>query len=262
MLSTFRFNARAAARVFVTLMERLGHSQFYVQGGDWGSYISSLMARYYPTKVKGLHVNMYFFLPQTWEFLKGVAITLFPSLISKDEYEIAFPLKRKFKMLLEESAYFHMQGTKPDTLGCGMSDSPAGMAAFLLEKFPICTDRKFLDLEDGGLTKKFTLNELLTNVMMYWINNNFAAAARFYKENVREVFRNLHEKMPVIVPSAVALFPHEVLMFPKTMMSQQMKNIVSYTIMPQGGHFAALEEPQLFSDDLWKFVSLVEGKFH
>ncbi|GFT92690.1 epoxide hydrolase 1 [Nephila pilipes] len=252
------FHARAAARVFLTLMERIGHPKFYVQGGDWGSYIASLMARYYSPRVRGLHVNMYFFMPRPWELLKGIAIALFPFLVPPEEYRSFFPLKKKLKDLLEESAYFHIQATKPDTLGCGMSDSPAGMAAYLLEKFPVATNPEFVHREDGGLTQKFSLDELLTNVMLYWVNNNFTAAARFYKENVRDIMKGLHEKTPVTVPSAVALFPNEVLMRPKTMMSQQMKNLVSYTIMPRGGHFAALEEPQLLADDMWKFVDTVE----
>ncbi|PRD33864.1 UNVERIFIED_CONTAM: Epoxide hydrolase 1 [Trichonephila clavipes] len=239
------FHARAAARVFVTLMERIGHPKFYVQGGDWGSYIASLMARYYSPRVQGLHVNMYFFKPRPWELLKGIAISLFPSLVRPEEYKSFFPIKKKIKGLLEESGYFHIQTTKPDTLGCGMSDSPAGMAAYLLEKFPVATNPEFVHREDGGLTEKFTLDELLTNVMLYWVNNNFSAAAR----------------VSVTVPSAVALFPNEVLMRPKTLMSQQMPNMVSYTIMPRGGHFAALEEPLLLADDLWKFVDIVEKKY-
>ncbi|GFQ89859.1 epoxide hydrolase 1 [Trichonephila clavata] len=255
------FHARAAARLFVTLMERIGHPKFYVQGGDWGSYIASLMARYYSPRVRGLHVNMYFFMPRPWELLKGIAISLFPSLVRPEEYRSFFPIKKKIKNLLEESGYFHIQSSKPDTLGCGMSDSPAGMAAYLLEKFPVATNPEFVRREDGGLTEKFTLDELLTNVMLYWVNNNFTAAARFYKENIKDVLKGLHEKISVTVPSAVALFPNEVLMRPKTLMSQQMPNMVSYTIMPRGGHFAALEEPLLLADDLWKFVDIVEKKY-
>ncbi|GBM33843.1 Epoxide hydrolase 1, partial [Araneus ventricosus] len=110
------FNARAAARVFLTLMDRLGHKTFYVQGGDWGSYISSLMARYYPPRIRGLHVNMYFFMLRPWELFKGILIALFPFLVRKEEYRMAFPLKKKIAMILQESGYFHMQATKPDTL--------------------------------------------------------------------------------------------------------------------------------------------------
>lgn len=78
--------------------------------------------------------------------------------------------------------------------GCGMADSPAGMAAYLLEKFSAGTNGEYLMSEDGKLTEKFSVDELLTNVMVYWVNNNFTAAARFYKENVRDVFALRHER--------------------------------------------------------------------
>ncbi|KFM82607.1 Epoxide hydrolase 1, partial [Stegodyphus mimosarum] len=236
------FNSRAAARVFLTLMERLGHRKFYVQGGDWGSYIASLMARYYQPRILGLHVNCYFFFPRSWDSIKMMLISIFPFLVSAAEYKTIFPLRKKLKVLYEETGYFHMHSTKPNTLGCAMSDSPAGMAAYLLEKFPVCANPEYLKLPDGGLTKNFTMDELLTNVMMYWVNNNFTAGARFYKANFKDIRSRIHERVPVTVPSGVALFPFEPLMYPKTLMSQQMKNIVSYTIMPKGGHFAALEE--------------------
>ncbi|XP_054707166.1 epoxide hydrolase 1-like [Uloborus diversus] len=252
-------NGRAVARMFVTLMERLGHNKFYVQGGDWGSYISTLIARYYAPRVKGLHVNMFFVNPRTlWERVKVFLVAMFPFLVPEAEYKMFFPLKKRVKELLEESAYFHMNSTKPDTVGCGMADSPAGMAGYLLEKIPVCTNPEYLNLPDGGITKKFTLDQLLTNVMVYWVNNNATAAARFYKENMNDVMRGKHERYPVTVPSAVAVFPYEVLMMPRLLMTQQFQNMISYNLMPKGGHFAAWEEPELLSNDVYQFVSKAE----
>lgn len=250
--------ARAAARMFLTLMERIGHRRFYVQGGDWGSLIVQLMARYYSPRILGLHMNMYIGSLRLWEAIKFLLISIFPFLVSKAEYNAIFPLKKFLKMIYVEGGYFHLQSTKPDTLGCGMADSPAGMAAYLMEKFAYATNPEHVKLEDGGLTEKFTMDELLTNVMMYWINNNFTAAVRFYKENLSDVTNRAHEKVTVKVPTGIAVFPNEVLMLPKTCMSQQVPNIVSYNIMPRGGHFAALEEPQLLADDVWQFVKKVE----
>ncbi|XP_042908833.1 epoxide hydrolase 1 [Parasteatoda tepidariorum] len=251
-------NARAAARIFISLMERIGYSKFYVQGGDWGSCIASLMARYYPERIIGLHVNMYLFNMLSLEKLNFVLLFVFPFLMSREEYKLLFPLKKTLRFFLGETGYFHMNATKPDTLGCGMSDSPIGAAAYLLEKFSVATNAENLDLPDGGLTQKFSLDELLTLVMIYWVNNNFTSAARFYKENVPEMFKVIHEKVPVTVPSAVAHFPNEGLMLPKLLMSQQMKNLLFYTHMPKGGHFAAMEEPEIFAKDVWRFVEAVE----
>ncbi|KAG8200248.1 hypothetical protein JTE90_021903 [Oedothorax gibbosus] len=255
------FNGRACARVFLTLMERIGHPKFFVQGGDWGSFIANLMARYYSPRILGLHLNMFFFSLSSWDLVKYLVINFFPFLVRPEEYNIAFPMKKKIAMLMQESGYFHMQTTKPDTLGCAMSDSPAGTAAYLLEKFAAGTNPEGLKKEDGGLTEKFSHDELLTNVMMYWLNNNFTAAARFYKENIRDILSKRHERTPITVPSAVALFPHEVLLYPKMLLSGQMKNLVSYNIMPRGGHFAALEEPELLADDIWNFVEIVKEKY-
>jgi len=251
------FNIRAAARIFLTLMDRIGHRKFYVQGGDWGSAISTSMARCYPERILGLHVNMIFGGMSTWEKVKYVTISFFPFLVSKPEYKAAFPIKRILKLIYTEGGYFHLQTTKPDTIGCATCDSPAGMAAYLLEKFSYWVNPEYLNLEDGGLTEKFSMDELLTNVMMYWVNNNFTAAARFYKENLSSVVNR--EKAPIAVPTGVAVFPNELTGLPKTCLSQQVKNLVSYNFMPRGGHFAAFEEPELLADDIWKFVSLTKN---
>ena len=100
------------------------------------------------------------------------------------EYAKLFPLKEKFGFLLRETGYMHIQATKPDTVAAGLVDSPVGLAAYILEKFSTWTNRANTDKENGGLTEKFTLDELLTNVMIYWTSGNIAASQRFYKENV------------------------------------------------------------------------------
>ncbi|GIY15768.1 epoxide hydrolase 1 [Caerostris darwini] len=204
------FDARSAARLFVILMERLGHDRFYVQGGDWGSLVSTLLGKYYPNKVIGVHVNMFFASLKGWNLLKGIAIAYFPSLIPAAEYKAFYPFMKKVKLLLEESGYFHIQSTKPDTVGCALADSPVGLAAYILEKFSTWTDPEGRSSPDGNLTKKFTLDELLTNVMIYWVNNNITSSVRFYKENIG---KREHEKMPIAVPCGVALFPMNFLCF-------------------------------------------------
>ncbi|GIY55377.1 epoxide hydrolase 1 [Caerostris extrusa] len=198
---------------------------------------------------------MFFASLKGWNLLKGIAIAYFPSLIPAAEYKAFYPFMKKVKLLLEESGYFHIQSTKPDTVGCALADSPVGLAAYILEKFSTWTDPEGRSSPDGNLTKKFTLDELLTNVMIYWVNNNITSSVRFYKENIG---KREHEKMPIAVPCGVALFPNELLMLPRTLLSRNATQLVSYTVMPSGGHFAAFEEPQLLVDDVWKFVSLVE----
>ncbi|GFY53629.1 epoxide hydrolase 1 [Trichonephila inaurata madagascariensis] len=177
------FDARAASRLFLTLMERLGHDHFYVQGGDWGSLIVTILGKYYPSRIIGVHVNMYSSGPKSWDIFKAVAIAYFPSLVSPAEYKGLFPFWERFKTILQESGYFHIQATKPDTIGSGLADSPVGLAAYILEKFSTWTNLKNRLSENGNLTENFTLDELLTNVMIYWVNNNITSSVRFYKEN-------------------------------------------------------------------------------
>ncbi|KAF8765090.1 Epoxide hydrolase 1 like protein [Argiope bruennichi] len=248
------FNARATARIFVTLMERLGHKRFYIQGGDWGSFVSQQLGKFYPERIIGVHLNMFSNRPKTWDFLKAVVIAYFPSLISKEEYKVFYPFKEKMKFLLQETGYFHIQSTKPDTVGCAMADSPVGLAAYILEKFSTWTDKENRSSSEGNLTKKFTLDELLTNIMIYWVNNNFTASARYYKENIGD---RDHEKIPLTIPCGIALFPNEIVGMPRCLTTQSVTQLMSYTVMPRGGHFAAFEEPQLLAEDIWKFVAIV-----
>ncbi|XP_025782066.1 epoxide hydrolase 1 [Puma concolor] len=145
-------NSVATARIFYKLMLRLGFREFYIQGGDWGALICTHMAQMVPSHVKGLHLNMAF-------ILNGRILTLFlvrhcPRLFgfTQRDMELMLPFKEKiFYRPLRESGYMHIQSTKPDTVGCALNDSPAGLAAYILEKFSTWTDSEFQELEDGGL---------------------------------------------------------------------------------------------------------------
>jgi len=179
--------------------------------------------------------------------------------VTPEQYSAIFPIKKHIGTLLQESGYFHIQSTKPDTVGCGTADSPVGLAAYILEKFSSWTNLENRELPDGGLTRKFTLDELLTNVMIYWVNNNIKSSTRFYKEFIRGEKVRAYDSKQITVPCGVAVFPHDVMRPCKWIISKKLvKNLVSYTWMPQGGHFAAMEEPQLMADDVWNFVNQVE----
>lgn len=101
------------------------------------------------------------------------------------QWEKTFPFGEKFKYMLRETGYMHIQATKPDTVAAGLVDSPIGMAAYLLEKFSAWTHSDYMQRSDGGLVNKFTMDELLTNVMIYWTSGNIAASQRFYLENMQ-----------------------------------------------------------------------------
>ncbi|XP_076621441.1 juvenile hormone epoxide hydrolase 1-like [Colletes latitarsis] len=247
------------AVIFKNLMQRLGFEKFYVQGGDWGSIIASNMAALYPEKVIGLHSNMCSSLPPSNWFLYLVGSYL-PSLVNVNEhYSKFYPISDILLRLVEESGYFHIQATKPDTLGAAVSSSPDGLAAYILEKFSTWTNVAYRDRDDGGLLEKFTLDELLDNVMVYWVTNSITTSVRLYAENFNTAYRALEiEKLPIQVPTACANFPHELIIQPKFVLKERYPNIIQYNYIARGGHFAAFEEPRLLSDDVFSFVKQTE----
>ncbi|XP_068397850.1 epoxide hydrolase 1 isoform X1 [Eschrichtius robustus] len=251
------FNSVATARIFHKLMLRLGFQQFYVQGGDWGALICTNMAQLVPSHVKGLHLNMAFILRNFytltlllgWRFGRLFGYT-------KRDMELMSPLKKIFFNLVRETGYMHIQSTKPDTVGCALNDSPVGLAAYILEKFSTWTNPEFRDLEDGGLERKFSLDDLLTGTMLYWTTGTITSSQRFYKENLR--LDNTHEGIKVHVPTGFAAFPCELVHVPEKWVKSKYPKLISYSYMPRGGHFAAFEEPELLAQDIRKFVGLLE----
>ncbi|XP_070697609.1 epoxide hydrolase 1 [Pempheris klunzingeri] len=256
------FDSLAAARVFLTLMERLGFSQFYLQGGDWGSLITTNMAQMKPQCVKGLHLNM-FTMRKGFKLMLSLMIGPYlPFLVgfTKEDVRRLFPFFEKNVWdILRETGYFHIQATKPDTAGCGVNDSPVGLAAYILEKFSTWTDRRNRELMDGGLDRKFSLDDLLTNVMIYWTTGSIVSSMRFYKENLKsDPDKRVDAKTGIFVPTGLAAFPGELMHCPESWAQIRYRNIYSYTFMPRGGHFAAFEEPELLANDLVQFVKKVE----
>ncbi|XP_062858094.1 epoxide hydrolase 1 [Trichomycterus rosablanca] len=258
------FDSVCAARVFHKLMKRLGFSQFYAQGGDWGWLISTNMAQLEPKIVKGLHVNFApLDKPNLTVTLSMLLGRYFPNLFGFTEHDVKqlFPCMQKLVVNgLKETGYMHIQATKPDTAGRGLNDSPVGLAAYILEKFSTWTDPEFTKLEDGGLERKFSLDDLLTNVMIYWTSGSIISSMRFYKENFGQGLNQPHSKIPVVVPAALAIFPNEVMHTPELWAKQKYRDLVSYTLMARGGHFAAMEEPELLAQDIQRFAKIVENR--
>ncbi|KAG9334888.1 hypothetical protein JZ751_006368 [Albula glossodonta] len=219
------FNSLACARIFLKLMERLGYSEFYLQGGDWGSLITTNMAQMKPECVKGLHVNMFNVTRGGLSMLLSLIIGAYlPFLVgfTREDVRRLFPymernVKQKFASELAVASTALTLTVLPST-GCGVNDSPVGLAAYILEKFSTWTDLQNRDLEDGGL-----------------------------------------ERTGVFVPTGLAAFPNEVIHCPLPWARYKYKNIRSYSYMPRGGHFAAFEEPELLANDFKQFVRRVEN---
>ncbi|XP_057668361.1 juvenile hormone epoxide hydrolase 1-like [Diorhabda carinulata] len=247
------------AVIMKNLMERLNFKTYYVQGGDWGAMISTLMAVFYPEKVIGLHSNMCL-VNSPLSNLKLMLGSFWPSLVVDEEHkDLVYPRLDKIMYLVLETGYMHLQATKPDSIGVALRDSPVGLAAYILEKFTVWTNPAWKDLEDGGLTKKFTMDQLLDNIMVYWVTRSITTSMRLYSESInkRVVGLNL-ESIPVEVPSGCSRFKYELAWFPESILKDKYKNLVHVT-NHEGGHFAAFEVPEVLAKDIIDFTTKVES---
>ncbi|XP_003747377.1 epoxide hydrolase 1 [Galendromus occidentalis] len=249
------------ARIFSKLMKRLGYSKYYVQGGDWGAAIANAMGIFYPENLRGIHMNMVFA-----DSLSAIAIAkqtlfgLFPNYFGDGQMPkcMMVPYTERVVDVLREAGYMHFQSTKPDTVGFSLLNSPAGLAAYISEKFSTWTQPDFRFLDDGGHGKKFTVDDILTNIMVYYATGSIISSQRYYRENFATGVAVELSKIPVFVPTGYAVFPNEVLCVPKFVASTTLKNITTMTYQKDGGHFAAFEQPDLLEKDIRLFVKEVE----
>jgi len=241
--------------IFKNLMKRLGFEKYYLQGGDWGSLITGDMAAVFGEHVLGVHNNMCF-VNTPLANIKRFAGSLWPSMIVDPKYQdLMYPLSTFFKTMMLEMGYMHIQATKPDTVGVGLNDSPVGLAAYILEKFTSWTNKNWIERPDGGLKDKFTYEKLLDNVMIYWITNSITTSMRLYSEAFNADYQSQHyDWIPIKVPSACSNFKYELAYTPECLLKERYQNLIQNNHFDDGGHFIALEAPQLLSEDIWSFV--------
>ncbi len=220
------------ASVVAQLMAQLGYDRYGAQGGDWGSGVASWLARDHPERVVGIHLNMVGGGPPAGMENPEEGIP---------EWELQRH-KERAAWWQGENAYGNIQGSKPLTLAYGLNDSPAGLAAWVVEKFRTWSDC------NGDIESRFTKDQLLTNIMLYWATESMPSAVRLYFESRRRGRRPER----VEAPTAVAVFPGEIFFSPRKWVEARY-NVVQWTEMPRGGHFAAMEEPELFVKDVAKF---------
>jgi pimeloyl-ACP methyl ester carboxylesterase len=218
------------------MTEELGYERFAAHGGDWGSLITEHLARSYSDSVIGIHLTD---VPFYHSFQR-------PADLSAAEQKY---LEKLEKFPRTEGSYAMIQSTRPQTLAYGLNDSPAGLAAWIVEKFRAWSDC------DGDVEKRFTKDELITNIMIYWItgtiNSSFwpyydlahAGAMRWAAEKIKEWVGSSD------VPAGFAIFPKD-LSTPPREWAERFYNVKRWTFMQQGGHFAAMEEPDLLAQDI------------
>jgi pimeloyl-ACP methyl ester carboxylesterase len=226
------------------LMKRLGYKSYVAQGGDWGSPISSAMARLAPTGLLGIHINLPATIPP--EVAAALAGGPAPAALSEKERAVLEALMAYGKN--GNSAYFTMLTARPQTVGYGATDSPAGLAAWLL------VHPGFAQWTYGADPHKSpTKDDVLDNITLYWLTNSATSAARLYWENRAHgsvIVAAAQKTADISLPVAITVFPDDVYRAPETWAERAYRNLIYFHEVDKGGHFAAWEQPQLFSEEL------------
>jgi pimeloyl-ACP methyl ester carboxylesterase len=227
------------------MVEALGYDRYLVQGGDWGGYIASRMGFDHPEHVKGIHSNSFMVRHDGAPLGSGQAGP------DATEEERAF-VQREQQTFALEGGYSIIQGTRPQSLSPAMADSPVGAAAWVLEKFHGWSDGRGRSFDEI-----FPWDRLLTEVMVYLVTGTFATAAWIYAAFMPEGSATFPPGQRVEVPTAFAAYPDPVFPAPPRSFMERSHNVVQWTEMPRGGHFPALEGPDLFVEDVRRFGRLV-----
>jgi pimeloyl-ACP methyl ester carboxylesterase len=236
---------RRIAAAFAALMENLGYDRYGVQGGDWGAAISRELGRIYPEHVIGVHLNLIPGAGATEEPTVEVLAALDPA---ERERTVA-SWRRNQLWVKDKQGYAELQMTRPQTLAYALTDSPVGQLAWIVEKFKEWTDST--DRPEEAVDR----DQMLTNVMLYWLTGTAGSAARIYYERAHADYWGKPDE-PSTTPTALADFAQENFI-PLRHIAERTNNIVQWTTYPQGGHFAAMEHPDLLATDLRTFFRLI-----
>ncbi len=234
---------KATADLWNTLMtDRLGYETYLAQGGDWGSVVTSNIALAHGTDrgggCRGIHLNMIGYRPA--------------DATPKTDEEKSWLANSQGRMQAE-GAYLMQQATKPQTLAMALMDSPMGTAAWILEKFHAWTD-----LSRGGLLDVYTRDQLLTNVMIYLVNDAIATSVWYYAALFLEGGSQLQPGQKIDVPTGIANYPGDgVYRTPPQSWCERIYNVAYWSEMERGGHFAAMEVPDLFAEDLRRWAKML-----
>jgi pimeloyl-ACP methyl ester carboxylesterase len=230
------WNPDRIARAWTELMQRLGYKHYVAQGGDWGSPVSSAMARQAATGLLGVHINLPATLPSdVAAILAGGGPA--PAGLSGKERAAFDSLERFYKM---HRAYAAMMGTRPQVIGQALTDSPAGLAAFMY------------DYNNGEPERLLNKDDFLDNATLYWLTNSATSSARLYWETSGQsvLLAAAQKTSDISLPVAITVFPGEVYQAPEAWARRAYRNLVYFKEVHKGGHFAAWEQPDLLASEL------------
>lgn len=229
------YDVKEIASVFDRLLDRLGYDSYVVQGGDWGSLIAAVLGGTYPDRVNAIHMNMLFSVPSRldapMEMLDESEREAYRE--TSEFYETGF-------------GYHEIQSTRPQTLAYGLTDSPTGLASWIVEKF-----REWSDSDD--VDAAFGRDRLLDNISVYWLTGTINSSMRLYYET------DVEQTVPdsVDVPTGHARYPGEIIKTPRSW-AEEIYDIARWNELPEGGHFAAMEVPDLFIKEVRSFFREVD----
>jgi pimeloyl-ACP methyl ester carboxylesterase len=229
-----RFGVEAIAETFAELMtDVLSYRRFAAQGGDWGAFVTSRLGYQFAERLIGIHVNL-------------LAVRRDPAMLQNPTIEDKLFLGQLNHFLKEETGYQWIQGTKPTTLAFGLTDSPAGLAAWIVEKFRSWSDN------DGDIETAISRDDMLTNIMLYWATGAIGSSFWPYYARMHSPWP-IPEGARIEVPTGYAAFPREILRPPRSVAERSYGNIQRWTEMEKGGHFAALEQPKALAREIREF---------
>jgi microsomal epoxide hydrolase len=233
-----RFGVEAIAGAFAALMsDALGYARFGAQGGDWGGFISSVLGLRYAERIIGIHLNL-------------LAVRRDQKVGSTPTSEEAVFFRELALFLKEETGYQWIQGTRPQTLAFGLTDSPAGLAAWIVEKFRAWTDC------NGDPQTAVSRDEMLANISLYWFTGAIGSSFWPYYARMHGPWP-IPEGETVDVPTGYVEFPKEILRPPRTLAARTYTDIRRWTVESKGGHFAALEQPEALAHEIKAFFASI-----
>jgi microsomal epoxide hydrolase len=224
------WDVQRVAEAEIELMRRLGYARYGAQGGDWGALISTQIGRLDPAHCAGIHLNM------------AIAFPVPDATLSEQEQRWVAELAQ---FQAQETGYQQIQGTKPQTLGYGLTDSPAGLCAWIVEKFRTWTDC------GGDVESVLTRDELLANVTLYWVTATINSSIRLYYETMKSGRIGVTQGR-IEVPTGIAVFPKEIYKPPRAW-AEKAYDLRQFSVFERGGHFAALEQPEALVADVRSF---------
>jgi pimeloyl-ACP methyl ester carboxylesterase len=228
-----RFGIGDIADLYAELMSALGYERFAAQGGDWGAFVASVLGHRYPRRLTGIHLNL-------------LAVRRDPKMLADPTPDEKVFLGQLAHFLKEETGYQWIQGTRPQTLAFGLTDSPAGLAAWIVEKFRAWTDCS------GNPENAISRDEMLANISLYWFTGAIGSSFWPYYARMHGPWP-IPEGETVPVPMGYAEFPKEILRPPRSLAAKTYTDIRRWSEMRKGGHFAALEEPAALAGEISDF---------